>query len=119
MGFEAAGAVGVLRDGDVVGGAVDFDHEAGGEADEIDDVAVEAVLAAEGAVGDALAAELEPQAGFGGGLVLAEVFDVGVGHGCTRRLYIYTIIQSMNTFKNSPAPGGRGLGEGVGAGRRG
>ena len=64
--FEAAGAVGVLRDGEVVGGAVDLDHQAGGEADEVDDVAVEAVLAAEGAVGDALAAELEPQAGFGG-----------------------------------------------------
>jgi hypothetical protein len=79
LGFEAAGAVGVFGDGDVVGGAVDLDHQAGGEADEIDDVAVEAVLAAEGAGSDALAAELEPQAGFGGGLVLAEVFDVGVG----------------------------------------
>jgi len=60
LGFEAAGAVGVFGDGDVVGGAVDFDHQAGGEADEIDDVAVEAVLAAEGAGSDALAAELEP-----------------------------------------------------------
>ena len=81
LGFEAVGAELVLADGLVVGEAVDFDDQTGGEADEIDDVAVEAVLAAEGAAGDALAAELEPQVGFGGGLVVAEVFDEGVGHG--------------------------------------
>ena len=43
---------------------------------------------------------------------------VDVGHECTVRLYLLTIIQLMNVVKNSSAPGGRGLGEGVGAGRR-
>ena len=38
LGLEAAGAVGVFGDGDVVGGAVDHDHQAGGEADEVDDM---------------------------------------------------------------------------------
>src|SRR5262245_42008233 len=104
LGFEAVGAEFVLGDGEVVGGAVDFDHEAGAETDEIDDVAGEAVLAAEGVAGDALAPELEPQAGFGGGLVVAEVFDEGVGHGCTGRLYVTILIQPMNNFQVFPRP---------------
>src|SRR5882724_1078325 len=72
-------------------GAVDLDDQAGRQADEVNDVAAEAVLAAEAAVAELLAAELLPELALGVGLVLAQELDLSIHPRTLQRMVVGVI----------------------------